>query len=84
MLDELCEEADIVPHCGGSLAGDFIWSLTCTDILSGRTEGGSVCNKGAAGVLATTREVVTRGRFAISRSWFSNDRSGNVTLTPFT
>lgn len=29
-------EADTVAHCGNSLAGDFVWSLTMTDILSGR------------------------------------------------
>jgi hypothetical protein len=34
------------------MAGDFIWSLTYTDILSGWTEGGAVWNKGAGGVLA--------------------------------
>ena len=52
-------------HCGGSLAGDFIWSLTYTDILSGWTEGGAVWNKGAAGVLAATREVEERLLFAL-------------------
>ena len=50
-------EADSVAHCGGSLAGDFIWSLTYTDIFSGWTEGRAVWNKGAAGVLAATREM---------------------------
>ena len=25
-------EADTVAHCGNSLAGDFVWSLTMTDI----------------------------------------------------
>jgi hypothetical protein len=58
-------EADSVAHCGGSLAGDFIWSLTYTDILSGWTEGGAVWNKGAAGVLAATREVEERLPFAL-------------------
>ncbi len=48
-------EADSVAHCGGSMAGDFIWSLTYTDILSGWTEGAAVWNKGATGVLAATR-----------------------------
>jgi hypothetical protein len=28
-------EADTVAHCGGSLSGDFIWSLTFTDVHSG-------------------------------------------------
>jgi hypothetical protein len=32
-------EADSVAHCGASLAGDFIWSLTYTDILTGWTRG---------------------------------------------
>lgn len=50
-------EADSVAHCGSSLAGDFIWSLTYTDIFSGWTEGRAVWNKGAGDVLAATREV---------------------------
>ncbi|HSN24060.1 MAG TPA: hypothetical protein VLS45_07825 [Methylomicrobium sp.] len=28
-------EADTVAHCGTSLAGDFVWSLTMTDIVTG-------------------------------------------------
>ena len=50
-------EADSVAHCGASLAGDFVWSLTYTDIFSGWTEGRAVWNKGAAGVLAATQDV---------------------------
>ena len=50
-------EADSVAHCGTSLAGDFIWSLTYTDIFSGWTEGRAVWNKGAAGVVAATQDV---------------------------
>jgi len=58
-------EADSVAHCGGTLAGNFIWSLTYTDILSGWTEGGAVWNKGATGVLAATREVEERLPFGL-------------------
>jgi hypothetical protein len=58
-------EADSVAHCGASLAGDFIWSLTYTDIWSGWTEGRAVWNKGAAGVLAATREVEQALPFAL-------------------
>ena len=58
-------EADSVAHCGTSLTGDFIWSLTYTDILSGWTEGGAVWNKGAAGVLAATSEVERRLPFPL-------------------
>ena len=28
-------EADTVAHCGTSLMGDFVWSITLTDIFSG-------------------------------------------------
>jgi hypothetical protein len=58
-------EADSVAHCGASLAGDFIWSLTYTDIATGWTEGRAVWNKGAAGVLAATRHVEERLPFAL-------------------
>jgi hypothetical protein len=58
-------EADSVAHCGASLAGDFIWSLTYTDIFSGWTEGRAVWNKGAAGVLAATRDVEAGLPFAL-------------------
>jgi hypothetical protein len=67
-------EADSVAHCGGSLAGDFIWSLTYTDILTGWTEGGAVWNKGAGGVLAATREVEARLPFALLG--FDSDNGG--------
>jgi hypothetical protein len=67
-------EADSVAHCGGSLAGDFIWSLTFTDILSGWTEGGAVWNKGATGVLAATRAVEERLPFSLLG--FDTDNGG--------
>ena len=58
-------EADSVAHCGSTLAGDFIWSLTYTDIFSGWTEGRAVWNKGAAGVLAATQDVEGALPFAL-------------------
>jgi hypothetical protein len=50
-------EADSVAHCGGSLAGSFVWSLTYTDMASTWTEGRAVYNKGSKGVLEQTRHV---------------------------
>ena len=32
-------EADLVAHCGSSMAGSFVWTLVLTDIASGWTEG---------------------------------------------
>lgn len=67
-------EADSVAHCGESLAGSFIWSVTYTDIFSGWTEGGAVWNKGATGVLAATREVERRLPFPLVG--FDTDNGG--------
>lgn len=50
-------EADTVAHCGGSLAGNFVWSVTYTDIWTGWTESRAVWNKGFEGVLTQTREL---------------------------
>jgi hypothetical protein len=58
-------EADTVAHCGGSLEGDFIWSVTYTDIFSGWTSLRAVWNKGAHGIVEATREVEAALPFAI-------------------
>jgi hypothetical protein len=50
-------EADAVAHCGNSLAGDFVWSLTFTDIFSQWTENRAVWNRGAHAVLAQVRQL---------------------------
>lgn len=50
-------EADTVAHCGASLEGDFVWSVTYTDIFSGWTSLRAVWNKGAHGIVEATREV---------------------------
>ena len=50
-------EADSVAHCRASLAGDFIWSLTYTDIFSRWSEGKAVWNRGSAGSLKATEDV---------------------------
>lgn len=65
-------EADSVAHCGGSLAGDFIWSLTYTDLASSWTEGRAVWNKGSTGVLEQTRDVEGKLPFPILGFDFDN------------
>lgn len=65
-------EADSVAHCGESLAGNFIWSLTYTDLASTWTEGRAVWNKGAHGVLEQTRNVEQTLPFAILGFDFDN------------
>lgn len=65
-------EADSVAHCGASLAGNFIWSLTYTDLASTWTEGRAVWNKGANGVLVQTRDVEQSLPFPIVGFDFDN------------
>ena len=50
-------EADTVAHCGGSMAGNFVWTLTATDILTQWTEVRSMWNRGAATTFERLREI---------------------------
>ena len=50
-------EADTVAHCGNSTQGDFIWSLTMTDIYTGWTENRAVWNKAAKGVVLQVNDI---------------------------
>jgi hypothetical protein len=50
-------EADSVAHCGTSMAGDFIWSLTFTDIYSQWTENRAIWNKGAKDVVEQVKDM---------------------------
>jgi hypothetical protein len=58
-------EADTVAHCGNSLAGDFIWSVTFTDIFCQWTENRAVWNKGAAGVLEQVKDLEAKLPFEL-------------------
>jgi hypothetical protein len=50
-------EADTVAHCGNSMAGDFVWSLTLTDINSAWTENRATWNKGSHGVCLQIEDI---------------------------
>ena len=50
-------EADTVAHCGNSLAGDFVYSLTFTDICSGWTENRATWGRGAHGVVIQIEDI---------------------------
>lgn len=50
-------EADTVAHCGNSLAGEFINTLTMTDICSSWTENRAVWKKDSATILAAIRSI---------------------------
>jgi len=50
-------EADTVAHCGDSVAGDFIYSLTFTDVCTGWTEIRATWNKSARGILEQLKDI---------------------------
>lgn len=67
-------EADTVAHCGNSLDGDFIWSVTLTDIFSGWTENRAVWNKGYDGVRLAIADIEQRLPFVLTG--FHSDNGG--------
>ena len=58
-------EADTVAHCGNSIAGDFVWSITLTDIASCWTENRATWNKGGEGVLKQVKNIEKKLPFSI-------------------
>ncbi len=66
--------ADTVAHCGSSLEGDFVWSLTFTDVFTGWTENGAVWNKGQYGVFEMLKTLELRLPFRVKG--FHTDNGG--------
>ena len=71
-------EADTVAHCGTSLMGDFVWSITMTDIFSGWTEMRATWNKGATGVMQGIENIEENLPFEIKG--FNYDSTSNGTM----
>lgn len=59
-------EADTVAHCGDSLAGYFVNSVTMTDIFSGWTENRATWTKGQTPILEAIRDIEKSLPFAMS------------------
>ena len=57
--------ADTVAHCGDTTAGDFVYSLTFTDLSSGGTENRAVGNKGTKGILDQLKDLAAKAPFAL-------------------
>ena len=56
-------EVDTVAHCGGSMAGSFVWTLTMTEVVTQWTEIRAVWNKGAVGVCGAIAEFIASAPF---------------------
>ena len=50
-------EADTVAHCGNSIEGEYVWTVTLTDIHTGWTCLRAVWGRGSAGVLEQIRDI---------------------------
>jgi hypothetical protein len=61
-------EGDTVAHCGGDLSGQFVWTLTATDICTQWTEIRPVWHKGAAAVIDAIEDMYTTLPFSI-QAW---------------
>ena len=58
-------EADTVAHCGGSMEGSFVWSLTMTDIMTQWTEVRVTWCRGGAATFERIREIEDKLPFPI-------------------
>lgn len=67
-------EADTVDHGGTSTEGDFMRSITYTDIYSGWTEQAAIWNKSATEVLKQTRQI--EGQLPFPLLGFDSDNGG--------
>ena len=67
-------EADTVAHCGESMSGDFVWSVTLTDVHTQWTETRATWNKGQHSVRTRIAEVEKALPFPILG--FDSDNGG--------
>jgi len=50
-------EADTVAHCGNSIEGEYVWTVTLTDLHTGWTCLRAVWGRGSTGVLEQIRDI---------------------------
>lgn len=67
-------EADTVAHCEDSTEGDYVHSLTFTELFSGWTENRAVWNKSADAVLGQLKELETQVPYVMKD--FHTDNGG--------
>lgn len=58
-------EADTVAHCGTSLSGTFIWTVTFTDVYSGWTENRAIWSKHTDDVLSALIDFRQKAPFQL-------------------
>jgi hypothetical protein len=73
-------EADTVAHCGDTVAGDFIYSLTFTDVCTGWTEIRATWNKSSQGILAQLKDI--EGKLPFKMKTFHADNGSEFLNWP--
>jgi hypothetical protein len=73
-------EADTVAHCGNTTAGDYVNSLTFTELYSGWTEIRAVWNKSAHAILGELKSLEARAPFPMKT--FHADNGGEFLNWP--
>jgi len=58
-------EADTVAHCGETTAGNFVYSLTFTDLYSGWTELRAIWNKSGQAIRDHLQDIEAKAPFAL-------------------
>jgi hypothetical protein len=65
-------EIDCVAHCGGSLSGEHVWTLTLTDIATGYTEEEAIRFKNGYEVVLALSRIEDRLPFSIIALYMDN------------
>ena len=65
-------EGDTVHHCGSSVVGEYVHTLTHTDIHTGWTELRAIPNRGAEAVVGATREMEQSLPFMVISADYDN------------
>ncbi|MEZ4744117.1 MAG: hypothetical protein R3B45_16990 [Bdellovibrionota bacterium] len=65
-------EIDCVAHCGGSLSGEFAWTLNLTDIATGWTECEAIWGKSGYAVRKALELMEKRLPFKLQSIYFDN------------
>lgn len=73
-------EVDTVAHCDDSTAGDYVNSLTFTELCSGWTENRAIWNKAGHAVLTQVKELETKVPFRMVS--FHSDNGGEFLNWP--
>ena len=73
-------EADTVAHCGDSVAGDFVYSLTFTDVCTGWTEIRATWNKSALSIVEQLKDI--EGKLSFKMESFHADNGSEFLNWP--